>query len=118
MGDPFEAALKSYFGEVLPSNLEALFHTTRNNHKCNKVDETFLTLLGSERLLGALSHLVCGDLSPVLLTDEPSASAAHSDATFNDETLKDLARTIWTECLQEEELTNRDDDARFRRAFA
>lgn len=122
-GDPFEAALKRYFGEVLP-NFEALFQKDRSNNKyqnkceTNRIDGTFMTLLKSDRLLGALCHIMYEelDLGPALLTVEPSASAARLAVNYSDTTTKQLASTIWTKCLKEEEI-NRDDDARFSRAF-
>ena len=47
---------------------------------------------------------------------EPSASAARLAVNYSDTTTKQLASTIWTKCLKEEEI-NRDNDARFSRAF-
>ena len=70
--------------------------------------------------MGALFHLR-NDLSPVLLTAEPSASAARVAAgNCNDTTMEQLANLVWLKCYDEvkNDRTIANEEARFGRAFA
>jgi len=113
---PMESALKNHFRKALP-NLDGLFEA---GTRVNKIDDELISLLESDKLLGALCHLR-NDLSPVLLTAEPSACAARwATYKYNDINMKQLANAVWVQCYEKEgENKNYTDvQARFGRAFA
>jgi hypothetical protein len=109
-------SLKNHFCKALP-NLDGLFEA---GTRVNKTDDELISLLESDKLLGALCHLR-NDLSPVLLTAEPSACAARwATYKYNDINMKQLANAVWVQCYEKEgENKNYTDvQARFGRAFA
>lgn len=121
--DPFEAALKQYFGEKLP-DLAALFElgkrssyqtsTDGSRIHVNKVTAQFFSFLENDQSLGALAYLVDDNMSFTLLTTEPFATASRSDTSLVDSTLESVAKDVWRRCLRE---TGDDSDERFGKAY-
>eukprot|EP00580_Thalassiosira_gravida_P017023 CAMPEP_0201668484 /NCGR_PEP_ID=MMETSP0494-20130426/19676_1 /ASSEMBLY_ACC=CAM_ASM_000839 /TAXON_ID=420259 /ORGANISM="Thalassiosira gravida, Strain GMp14c1" /LENGTH=588 /DNA_ID=CAMNT_0048148885 /DNA_START=109 /DNA_END=1872 /DNA_ORIENTATION=- len=102
--DPFEAGLKHYLREKLP-NLEALFQEDISfcrilNNK-NRICHSFFSFLEADKLLSALVHMVNGDISPVLLAVDPSASIARSAIKkYREPTVAKIAESIGFRCLK------------------
>lgn len=106
--DPFEKALKAYLRDKLPS-VQALFDvrkirvrraTTAGGSDCytNHVSPEFISLVESDKLFEAVAYMI-GDISPVLLTVEPSKSAAAGATKYDESALSKLAEYSWTSSL-------------------
>jgi len=91
--DEFEAAAKSFFRECFP-DLEALF-VKKQYYSQNQLSSEFQALMQGDRFFGALSYLKGNDLSPMLLTTEPSASLGKSSKYLDDSGLKKMATKAW-----------------------
>eukprot|EP00986_Skeletonema_menzelii_P008535 scaffold3629_cov123-Skeletonema_menzelii.AAC.1 len=91
----FEAAAKTYLRECFP-NVEALYACESSYPgNVNRMDDSFLALVQSDRFLGALCYLQRNDLSPILLATEPSASLAEASKYLDEASLKTLANKAW-----------------------
>jgi len=102
--DPFEAGLKQYLREKLP-NLGALFQEDTTCYRViknkDRICHTFVSFLESDQLLSALVHMLDGDISPVLLAVDPSASIARSAIKkYKEPTVAKIATSIWFRCLK------------------
>ena len=93
--DEFEAAAKTYLRECFP-DVDALYASeTSYFGKVNRMDDSFLTLVQSDRFLGALCYLQRNDLSPILLVTKPSASLVEASKYLDETSLKTLANKAW-----------------------
>eukprot|EP00581_Thalassiosira_minuscula_P009951 CAMPEP_0183708928 /NCGR_PEP_ID=MMETSP0737-20130205/5083_1 /TAXON_ID=385413 /ORGANISM="Thalassiosira miniscula, Strain CCMP1093" /LENGTH=557 /DNA_ID=CAMNT_0025936891 /DNA_START=115 /DNA_END=1788 /DNA_ORIENTATION=+ len=104
---PVDSPFKQYLREVTPSSIDALIEQTRStNFYVDDKSTRFISLVEKDQLLAALASLQNDDLSPVLLTTEPTALLSRSTEYFDSSSLKKIVEAVWRDATYEIQSSN------------